>query len=87
MQSSYQSQTSSDLPFLHNRTQNPPKCCFWTKKIIMFEGIYVIAPVRDKGYRLILSEITHLIKGTNPFLIGIIASFMEKLVCCHLHNL
>ena len=56
-------------------------------KITMFEGIYVIAPIQDKGYRLILSEITHLIKGTNPFLIGIIASFIEKLVYCHLRKL
>ena len=31
MQRNYQSQTSSYLPFSHNRMRTPPKCCFWTK--------------------------------------------------------
>ena len=35
MQSDDQTQTSSDFPFLHNRTQTPPKCFFQTTKRIL----------------------------------------------------
>ena len=56
-------------------------------KLTMYDGIFVIVPVQDKGSRLSLSKIAQLMEGTNPALIRISASLMEKLVSFHLNNL
>ena len=58
-----------------------------TVKLPMDDVLCIIVPVQDKGYRLILSEVTYLLEVTNLVFIRIIAELMEKLVCCHLNNL
>ena len=45
-------------------------------KITMYDGLSIIVPVQDKGSRLVLSEIAHLIEGINSVLIHIIPSLM-----------
>ena len=56
-------------------------------KLPMYEGLFVIIPVQDKGSRLSLSEITQLLKGTNPVLIRISARLMENLVFFRINSL
>ena len=45
MQIDYQTQTSSDFPFLDKIMRTPPRCRFWTKKRILH-------PIRQKKSRL-----------------------------------
>ena len=49
-------------------------------KIPMYVRLYVILPIQYKGSVMSLTEITHMLEGTNPVLICIIVSLLENLV-------